>query len=331
MDGRQLTYFLAIVEHLNFGRAADQLHIAQPSLSQAMSILERELGVPLFHRVGRGIVLSDAGAQLVEPARQVLRDLDSAWAAVQSTRGLQRGRVELVSMPSPGIEPLTTIIRTFTHAHPAMSVTVDAAFTPDEVIASIKGGKAEIGLLGSAASPNTSGLRVLPVEDQPLVLISPHPAVGDPAVAYPDGQGHADEPERGDGEAARSGGVSDFVGRGDLAGLRLIVSRQGSLMRRLVDDVLASGVEAEIVVEVEHRTSILPMVLAGIGHAVMPSSWTPLAERAGAVVRRIEPVSLLRTALVTRKTALTPGAAAFMRSAIAYVEEQRSSGRRAAL
>ena len=78
MDVRQLGYFLAVVEHLNFGRAAEQLHVAQPSLSQAMGALERELGVPLFHRVGRGIVLSDAGAQLVGPARQVLRDLDSA-------------------------------------------------------------------------------------------------------------------------------------------------------------------------------------------------------------------------------------------------------------
>ena len=48
-------------------------------------------------------------------------------------------------------------------------------------------------------------------------------------------------------------------------------------MRRLVDDVLASGIDVHIVVEVEHRTSILPMVLAGIGHAVVPSSWSPLA------------------------------------------------------
>lgn len=310
MDGRQLGYFLAVVEHLNFGRAADQLHIAQPSLSQAMSILERELGVPLFHRVGRGIVLSDAGAQLVEPARQVLRDLDAAKAAVASTQGLQRGRVELVSMPSPGIEPLTTIIRAFTDDHPAMSITVDAAFTPEEVVQSIKTGRAEIGLLGSAGSPNTSGLRVLPVEDQPLVLISPPPRTDQP-----------------DERKARTGPAEDVVARGDLAGLRLIVSKQGSLMRQLVDDVLASGVDAHIIVEVEHRTSILPMVLAGIGHAVMPSSWTPLAQRAGAVVRRIEPPSVLRTALVTRTTALTPAATAFMRSAVGYLEEQRHEAR----
>ena len=131
MDARQLAYFLAVVEHLNFGRAAEQLHIAQPSLSQAIGTLEREVGVPLFHRVGRGIVLSDAGAQLIEPARQVLRDLESAKAAVQSTQGLQRGRVELVSMPSPGIEPLTTMVRDFGVAHRAMSVSVTGVFAPD--------------------------------------------------------------------------------------------------------------------------------------------------------------------------------------------------------
>ena len=115
---------------MNFGRAAEQLHIAQPSLSQAIGTLERELGVPLFHRVGRGIVLTDAGAQLIEPARQVLRDLESAQAAVQSARGLQRGRVELVAMPSPGIEPLTTMMRDFAAAHPAMSVSVDRRLHP---------------------------------------------------------------------------------------------------------------------------------------------------------------------------------------------------------
>lgn len=309
MDGRQLTYFLAVVDHLNFGRAADQLHIAQPSLSQAMSTLEREVGVPLFHRVGRGIVLSDAGAQLVEPARQVLRDLDSAKAAVQSTRGLQRGRVELVSMPSPGIEPLTTLIGRFTDANPAMSVRVDAAFTPEEVVASIKSGRAEVGLLGSASSPNTSGLHVIPVEDQALVLISPAGTV-DPHAAGPTDDSTDDSADDAGQRTVR---------RADLAGMRLIVSTEGSLMRRLVDDVLASGVDAQIVVEVEHRTSILPMVLAGIGHAVLPASWTLLAQRTGAVVRRIEPPSLLRIAVVTRKAALTPAAQAFLTTAIDYV------------
>jgi DNA-binding transcriptional LysR family regulator len=80
MDARQLEYFLAIVDHDGFGRAAQHLHIAQPSLSQSIANLERELGIPLFHRIGRGVVLSAAGRELIEPARQVLRDLSTARA-----------------------------------------------------------------------------------------------------------------------------------------------------------------------------------------------------------------------------------------------------------
>src|SRR5687767_7226789 len=242
MDVRQLTYFLGVVETMNFGRAAEQLHIAQPSLSQAIGTLERELGVPLFHRVGRGVVLSDAGAQLVEPARQVVRDLEAAKAAARSARGQQRGRVELVAMPSPGMEPLSTLIRDFTAAHPGMTVTADAAFTPEGVVQAVKAGEAELGLLGAASPPHTGGLRVLPIEDQPLVLVSP------PEDDAPGARGDAD------GTAT--------VAREDLAGARLIASKRGSLMRRLVDDVLASGAEGRIVVEAEHRTSILPLVLA---------------------------------------------------------------------
>ncbi|GAB3192194.1 LysR family transcriptional regulator [Geodermatophilus arenarius] len=319
MDVRQLTYFLAVVETMNFGRAAEQLYIAQPSLSQAIGTLERELGVPLFHRVGRGIVLSDAGAQLVEPARQVVRDLEAARAAAQSVRGLQRGRVELVAMPSPGMEPLSTLIRDFTAAHPAMTVTADAAFTPEEVVQAVKTGRAELGLLGAASPPHTGGLRALLIEDQPLVLVSPpeDPLPGDPAP-----------PEHGDRRPLGDPAVRT-VDRAALAGTRLIVSRHGSLVRGLVDDVLASGVDARIVVEVEHRTSILPLVLAGVGHAVLPSSWTPLAQRSGALVRRIEPAVLLRIALVSRTGALTPAARAFVACVEQYVSDAEAGTGRA--
>jgi DNA-binding transcriptional LysR family regulator len=304
VDVRQLTYFLAVVEHMNFGRAAEQLYIAQPSLSQAIGTLERELGVPLFHRVGRGIVLSDAGRQLIEPARQVVRDLEAAQAAARSARGLERGRVELIAMPSPGMEPLSTLIQDFTDAHPAMTVTADAAFTPEDVVQAVKAGRSELGLLGAASPPHTGGLRVLPIEDQPLVLISP-----------PDVR----EPSRPDEPAATA------VVREALAGARLVVSKEGSLMRRLVDEVLASGVDAQIVVEVEHRTSILPLVLAGVGHAVLPSSWSPLAQRSGARVRLLEPPVLLRISLVSRTGSLTPAAQAFVTCVERYISARTGS------
>lgn len=299
MDARQLRYFLAIVDQGGFGRAAEHLHIAQPSLSQSMSGLERELDVPLFHRVGRGVVLSEAGVELVEPARQVLRDIDAARSIVQSVRGLLRGTVDMVTMPSPGIEPLTTIMTRFGEVHPGVVLNVDAAFTPEEVVNAVRSGTREIGLLGHAGALETTGLDLVPIEDQPLILISPQDAEGLP-----------------DDEA---------IHHTDLTGRRIIVSQRGSLMRRLVDEILAEGVDARIVAEVAHRTSILPLVLSGFGHAVMPASWTPLARRAGAAVHRIEPVSSLRVAAVVRRATLTPAARAFHRAITEYAQEASRS------
>ncbi|MFB4313896.1 LysR substrate-binding domain-containing protein [Actinomadura sp. 21ATH] len=161
----------------------------------------------------------------------------------------------------------------------------------DEVIDSVRSGAAEIGLLGSAGDLHAAELRVLPIEDQPLILISP------PDHDLPAG---------------------DTVRRTDLHGRWLIVSQRGSLMRRLVDDILAGGTQVRIAVEIAHRTSILPLVLAGFGHAVMPASWTPLAERAGAAVHHIEPASHLRVALVSRPAVLTPAARAFLDMAAAW-------------
>ncbi len=130
--------------HDGFVRAAQYLHVAQPSLSQAIARLERDLGVTLFHRIGRGVVLSNAGSELIEPARQVLRDLRTARTTMDSMKGLQRGTVELVTMPSPGIEPLGTLIQRFTCHHPGTTVEVGAAFTPEEVVDDVRLGRCEL-------------------------------------------------------------------------------------------------------------------------------------------------------------------------------------------
>jgi len=291
VDIRQLKFFLAVVDHNGFSRAAEHLMVAQPSLSQAIAGFERELGMPLFHRIGRGVVLSEAGSALVGPARVVLRDLDEAKATMRALKGLRGGRIDLVTMPSPGMEPLTTILTVFTRAHPDVTVNVEAAFTPEEVLALVRTGSAEIGVLGSAEPTVAADLDVVSLERQALVLIS-----------GPDDDGPTE----------------DSISREDLTGCRLIVSQRGSLMRALVDDVLASGIGVSIVAEIAHRTSILPMVLNGLGRAVMPSSWTQTARRAGATVQRIVPESYLHVAAVSRRSHLTAPAKALMAEARRY-------------
>jgi DNA-binding transcriptional LysR family regulator len=203
-------------------------------------------------------------------------------------------------MPSPGVEPLTSMIAGFTQLHPHVRLNVSAAFTPEEVIESVRSGSTEIGLAGSPEPIRVPGVEVLELERQPLILIV--------------------NPE------ADSFGPRAAIQREDLGGQRLVASQRGSLMRWFVDDALARGVDAEIVVEVAHRTSILPLVLAGVGHAVMPSSWAPVAHRSGLRTLLIEPVSQLDVAILSRKTDLTPGAVAFLGVAQQYAASAGSAG-----
>ncbi|RKN12435.1 LysR family transcriptional regulator [Streptomyces radicis] len=304
MDARQLEYFVAIVEHGGFSRAAAALHVAQPSLSQAMANLEAELGVALFHRLGRGVVLSEAGAELIEPSRRVLRDMAAVRDTATALSGLRRGTVEVATMPSPGIEPLTTLIRRFAELHPAVTVSTRAAFTPDEVVSLVRGGACELGLLGSARPFAASGVDVLAIEAQPFVVVAaPGGPVEDGVTIRPD----------------------------DLAGRKLIASRHGSLMRGIVDDITAGGTGAEIVTVVDHRTSILPLVMAGVGVAVLPASWARLARRCGAVVAPIDPTAHLHVAMINLGAHLTPAARSFLALTRSLAGHQQDQGTPAAV
>lgn len=285
MNTRQLQYFLAVIDHHGFTRAAEQLLVAQPSLSQTIKGLEHELGVPLFHRIGRTVSLSEAGRALEGPARLVIRDLATARSVIDELKGVHSGRLELVSMPSPGIEPLTDLIAEYSGAHPGVMLTVAAAFTADEVTAAVREGQSEVGILGTPEPFRSSELDVYPLGAQPLVVIAPRDVLL---------------------------GDSDSVALADLDGRRMVVSTPGSLMRRVVDEAVDAGVELAIAAEVAHRTSLLSLVEAGVGCAVMPAAWSRLALAMGLPVRLLAPNVSLHLSVVSRRANLTPAAQAFL-------------------
>jgi len=289
VDVRQLEYFLAVVDHGGFNRAAAALYLAQPSLSQAIRSLERDLGSELFHRVGRRAVLTEAGSALIEPARTAVRSLELARTSVESVRGLHGGRIEIAAMPSQSVEPLTGMIERFTGLHPGVTVTIRAASTPGDVVQAVRTGVAELGLLATPEPLPATDVAVHPVGEQRFVLVTP------PDSPFPPGR-----PVRHE----------------QLAGQRLIVGQQGTGMRRYIDDLRASGVDCAIAVETEHRVAILPLVLSGVGLTVVTDSWRELAEAAGARVFDLDPTAVLRIALVSRKHTLTPAAARFLEIAV---------------
>ncbi len=92
-DLRQLRYFVAVAEELNFTRAAERLHMAQPPLSAAIRQLEEQLGVPLLARTTRQVELTPAGQVLLERGRALLRHADEVFAATRETDRAPVGRV----------------------------------------------------------------------------------------------------------------------------------------------------------------------------------------------------------------------------------------------
>ena len=118
MELQQLRYALAVVEHGTFTAAAEACFVAQPSLSHAIRTLERDLGVELFHRIGRRAQLTSAGEAFVPAARQVLRAVDAVRAEVGAVVDLITGRLDLVALPTLAVDPVATLVGAFRKALP---------------------------------------------------------------------------------------------------------------------------------------------------------------------------------------------------------------------
>ncbi len=284
MDSRQLTYFLAVVDCAGFGRAAEQLHVAQPSLSQAIRTLERHLGTPLFHRNSRGIVLTEAGQALVSPARQVLRDLQAAGEVIDAVNGLRGGRLDIASMPSPAIAPLSAMISAFTGVAPEVTVNVLAQPTADQVLDVVRSGVCEIGVLGTPHPLHDSTVVSHRLRSQRFVLVA----------------AESDDLPSG-----------DIIRRDRLDGMRLIVGPQGTGMRLLIEEMRSSGINLRVAVETEHREAILTLVASRIGNAVLTDAWAPIARQLGLRVFALEPPAHLGLWLVTRAASVTAAAEMF--------------------
>src|SRR3569833_4473297 len=122
MELHQLAYFESVSRHLHFTRAAEESNAAQPSVSQQIRKLEKELGAPLFHRMKRRVALTEAGELFLPRVRAVLQQLSEAKAEVQELSGLQRGTLAIGAPPSAGTHLLPRAFATFGERHPGIAL-----------------------------------------------------------------------------------------------------------------------------------------------------------------------------------------------------------------
>jgi LysR family transcriptional regulator, benzoate and cis,cis-muconate-responsive activator of ben and cat genes len=135
MDIRNLRYFLAVAQELNFTRAATKLHMSQPPLTRRIQALEAELGVQLFERTARGVTLTQAGATLLEDAKHIELLAEQASARVKSTSKGQVGRLDLGVFGTAMFDVVPRVLNAYTKRYPNVNLVLHHGSTPTQVTA----------------------------------------------------------------------------------------------------------------------------------------------------------------------------------------------------
>jgi DNA-binding transcriptional LysR family regulator len=253
MRDRRLGYFVAVAEELSFTRAARRLHMAQPPLSQQIALLEKDLGVTLFDRSRRAIRLTQAGAALLPEARRILADLDETARMVRRVGEGALGRLTVGFVPSAINGVLPDLLRGYRAGHPEVELTL-REMPPELLLRAVHDRRVDLGVLYRPISDSGLAQRRLSTERLLLALPEAHPAARADEVALSDVR---DEP---------------FVlpEQHDVPGLHAAVT--------------AAFADAGIAPRVVQRgvwlvQTVLGLVAAGVGLAVVPSSVEALHRR----------------------------------------------------
>ncbi|MBD2071974.1 LysR family transcriptional regulator [Leptolyngbya sp. FACHB-671] len=157
MTFEQLRIFLAVAEHLHFTRAAEELYITQPAVSAAISTLEKEYGIRLFHRVGRHIEITEAGKLLEAEAQKILDQVVLTERGLRELNSLQRGELRLGSSLTVGNYWLPKRITQFKQEYPGIVVNCTLA-NAEEICEGTASGLFDLGLVNGEVKPTLRNL-----------------------------------------------------------------------------------------------------------------------------------------------------------------------------
>lgn len=283
IDLRHLRYFVAVAEELHFGRAAARVHIAQPPLSQQIRRLEQELGVQLFHRTKRTVRLRPAGQVFLQHVLPLLNDLDRAVELARQAHSGQAGSLAIGFVSSAPYTVLPDVLRAYRGAFPAVTLRLVQLNIATQ-LESLKRDRINIGVVRPPiADP---GIVTEVLLNEPLILALP---VAHPLAAL-------------DSIAPRLLENEPFVvvpkDRAAFADLGLRFCRE-------------QGFEPKVVQEATEMHTVIGLVSAGIGLAIVPESMRSL-QIPGVVFRILEGAPTTEMALAWKAGSDLPTVAAFV-------------------
>lgn len=245
MELRQLQYVLQIAAERNFSRAAEKLHIAQPSLSQQLSKLEKELGVLLFQRNTSAVELTHAGARFVEQAEGILRSVELLRQEMADISQLRTGKVVVGSMPITGAHLLPRVLPVFKEQYPSIEISLleDSSMNLEKLTA---GGQTDLSLLSLPLEGNALDYVIL--GEEPIDLAVP--------------------PDHRLAERAESGIRTRLE---ELKNDPFIVLKKGQGFRKMTVELCGrAGFEPNTVFESSNMETVQSLVSTGMGVTLVP-------------------------------------------------------------
>jgi LysR family nitrogen assimilation transcriptional regulator len=274
MDTRRLYSFVKIVDAGSITRAADILHIAQPALSQQLSMLEAEFKQQLLIRSKRGVAPTEAGRALYRQAQLILRQIDQAHAAVSVSGRAPAGSVSVGLAPySTGAALALPLLRTVRDRYPDILLHINENFG-GVISEAIMTGRMDMAFIYGAGP--IRGVQFEPMRTEDLYLVA------------------------ASGSAVRGAGA-DEVSVEDLADVGLLLPSRIHTIRKVVDAAFQrAALEPKVVGEIESVLTLVSAIRADLGATVLPwSAARAILDVRNLVVRRIVPTIEVKLSLCT--------------------------------
>lgn len=236
---RHLHYFMAVCEELHFTKAAEKLGISQPTLSQQIRVLEDELGMPLFDRIGKKIVVTEAGSLLFSYATEMFTTLQNVKDAINDLQELQSGQISVGIMPSDLDYRITQLVIDFHQKFPKVKLKILASI---DIMRQVLENEVDIGI-GTNVEPDDR-LVIIPLrrEEYVLTVSQEHPLANQTAITI-----------------------------AELKGLPMVMYPEGFFGREIVEEAVKKhGFQLHSILETSSVTSIMNLVRANIGATVQP-------------------------------------------------------------
>jgi LysR family hydrogen peroxide-inducible transcriptional activator len=241
MEIHQLRYFVAVAEEGSFSRAAAKVRVAQPSLSQQIRKLEAEVGQPLFDRLPRSVVLTEAGRCLIDYARQILTSIGDARRCVDELKDEVSGRLAVGAIPTIAPYVLPDLVGKFQNHYPEVTLEIVEDVTKG-ITRRVEAGELDVAL--ASTCQQTPTLRRESLGNEPLLALAP--------------QGHP---------LAKK----TLVGLDDLKSQRFLLLHEMHCLSQQVHHLLeVRRLRPEIALAGSQLGTIANMVAAGIGVSIVP-------------------------------------------------------------